>query len=75
MKTTKNLNQIAAVTFASVTILFASLLPMQAASVKNSNSEMNEIKTASCQLAMPSIMKLKRPLNLTPLYCQKISKL
>jgi hypothetical protein len=51
MKTTKNVNQIAAVTFASVTILFASLLPMQAASLKNSNSEMNEIKTASCQLA------------------------
>jgi hypothetical protein len=52
MKTTKSLNQIAKVTFASVTILFASLLPMQASSVKNSNSEMNEIKAASSQLAM-----------------------
>jgi hypothetical protein len=52
MKTTKNFNQIAKVTFASVTILFASLMPMQAASVKNSNSEMNDIKAASHQLAM-----------------------
>ena len=52
MKTTKNLNQIAKVTFASVTILFASLMPMQAASVKSSNSEMNEIKIACNQLAM-----------------------
>ena len=52
MKTTKNLNQIAKVTFASVTILFASLMPMQAESVKSSNSEMNEIKAASNQLAM-----------------------
>lgn len=52
MKTTKNLNQIAKVTFASVTILFASLMPMQAASAKSSNSEMNEIKAASHQLAM-----------------------
>jgi hypothetical protein len=51
MKTTKNLNQIAAVTFASVTILFASFMPMQAASLKNSNSEMNEIKAATAQLA------------------------
>ena len=52
MKTTKNFNQIAKVTFASVTLLFASLMPMQAASVKNSNSEMNEIKAASQQLAV-----------------------
>jgi hypothetical protein len=52
MKTTKNLNQIAKVTFASVTILFASLMPMQAASVKSSNSEMKEIQAASSQLAM-----------------------
>jgi len=52
MKTTKNLNQIAKVTFASVTFLFASLMPMQAASAKNSNSEKNEIQTASNQLAM-----------------------
>jgi hypothetical protein len=52
MKTTKNFNQIVKVTFASLTILFASLLPMQAASVKNSNSEMNEIKAASHQLAI-----------------------
>ena len=51
MKTTKNLNQIAAVTIASVTFLFASFMPVQAASAKNSNSEMNEIKTASHQLA------------------------
>jgi hypothetical protein len=51
MKTTKNLNQIAAVTFASAAFLFASLMPMQAASVKNSSSEMNEIKAASHQLA------------------------
>ena len=52
MKTTKNLNQIAKVTFASVIILFASLMPMQAASVTNSNSEMKEVKGASQQLAM-----------------------
>jgi hypothetical protein len=52
MKTTKNLNQIAKVTFASVTILFASLMPMQAASVKGNSSEMNEIKAASHQLAV-----------------------
>lgn len=43
MKTSKNLNQIAKVTFASVTFLFASLMPMQAASGKN---------TAFDQLAM-----------------------
>ena len=52
MKTTKNFNQIAKVTFASVTILFASLLPIQAASVISSNSEMSEIKAASGQLAL-----------------------
>jgi hypothetical protein len=52
MKTTKNFSQIAKVTVASVTILFASLLPMQAESVKSSNSAMNEIKTASNQLAL-----------------------
>jgi hypothetical protein len=51
MKTTKNVNQIARVTFAAVTILFASLMPMQAASVKSSNSEMKEIQAASSQLA------------------------
>jgi|WetSurMetagenome_2_1015567.scaffolds.fasta_scaffold336467_2 hypothetical protein len=52
MKTSKNLNQIAKVTFASVTFLFASLMPMQAASGKNTASEMNEIQAASNQLAM-----------------------
>jgi hypothetical protein len=52
MKTTKNLNQIAKVTLASVTLLFASLMPMQAASGKNASSEMNEIKAASNSLAM-----------------------
>jgi hypothetical protein len=52
MKTIKNLNQIAKVTVASISILFASLMPMKAASVKSSNSEMKEIQTASCQLAM-----------------------
>jgi hypothetical protein len=52
MKTLKNLNQIAKVTFASVTFLFASLMPMQAASGKNTASEMNEIQAASNELAM-----------------------
>ena len=52
MKTTKNLNQIAKVTFASVTIIFASLMTMQASSLKTSNSEMNEIKAASSHLAI-----------------------
>ena len=52
MKTTKNLNQIAKVTLASVTLLFASLVPMQAASGKNTSSEMNEIQAASNSLAM-----------------------
>jgi hypothetical protein len=52
MKTSRNLNQIAKVTFASVTFLFASLMPMQAANGKNSASEMNEIQTASNELAM-----------------------
>jgi hypothetical protein len=52
MKTTKNLNQIAKVTLASVTLLFASLMPMQAASEKNASSEMNEIQAASNNLAM-----------------------
>jgi len=52
MKTSKNLNQIAKVTFASVTFLFASLMPMQAASAKNTASGMNEIQTASNELAM-----------------------
>jgi hypothetical protein len=52
MKTTKNLTQIAKVTLASVTFLFASLMPMQAASGKNTTSEMNEIQAASSSLAM-----------------------
>ncbi len=52
MKTTRNLNQIAKVTLASVTFLFASLMPMQAASGKNASSEMNEIQAASNSLAM-----------------------
>jgi hypothetical protein len=52
MKTTKNFSQIAKVTFASVSFLFASLMPMQAASGKSSNSEMNEIRSASNQLAL-----------------------
>jgi hypothetical protein len=52
MKTLKNLNQIAKVTFASVTFLFASLMPMQAASGKNTASGMNEIHTASNELAI-----------------------
>jgi hypothetical protein len=52
MKTTRNLNQIAKVTLASVIFLFASLMPMQAASGKNTSSEMNEIQAASNSLAM-----------------------
>jgi hypothetical protein len=52
MKTLKNLNQIAKVSFASVTFLFASLMPMQAASGKNTASAMNEIQAASNELAM-----------------------
>ncbi len=52
MKTTKNLNQIAKVTLASAIFLFASLMPMQAASGKNTSSEMNEIQAASNSLAM-----------------------
>jgi uncharacterized protein YchJ len=52
MKTTNNINRIAAVTFASVTFLFATLMPMQAASGKNGNSEMNEIQKASKHLAL-----------------------
>jgi hypothetical protein len=52
MKTSRNLNQIAKVTFASVIFLFASLMPMQAASGKNTASEMNETQTASNELAM-----------------------
>lgn len=52
MKTTKNLNQIAKITFASVSFLLASLLPLQAASGKNINSGMKEIQAASNQLAI-----------------------
>jgi len=52
MKTTKNLNQIAKVTLASVTFLFASLMPIQAASGKNASSEMNDIQAASNNLAV-----------------------
>jgi hypothetical protein len=52
MKTTNNVNQIAKVTLASLTFLFASLMPMQAASGKNTSSEMNEIQAASNNLAM-----------------------
>jgi len=53
MKTTKNVNQLAKVTLASVILLFAaSLMPMQAASGKNASSEMNEIQAASNSLAM-----------------------
>ena len=52
MKTSRNLNQIAKVTFASAIFLFASLMPMQAASGKNTASGMNEIQIASNELAM-----------------------
>ena len=52
MKTTKNVNQIAKVTLASVIFLFASLMPIQAASGKNTSSEMNEMQAASNSLAM-----------------------
>jgi hypothetical protein len=52
MKTTKNVNQIAKVTLASVIFLCASLMPIQAASGKNTSSEMNEIQAASNSLAM-----------------------
>jgi hypothetical protein len=52
MKTIRNLNQIAKVTLASVTFLFASLMPIQAASGKNASSEMIEIQAASNSLAM-----------------------
>jgi hypothetical protein len=52
MKNLKNLNQIAKVSFASATFLFASLMPMQAASGKNTTSGMNEIQVASNELAM-----------------------
>jgi hypothetical protein len=51
MKTIKNFNQIARVTLASAAFLFTSLTTMQAASAKNSDAELNEIKTASHQLA------------------------
>ena len=51
MKTTRNLNQIAKVTFASFTLLVAALMPIQASEGKNS-SEMNEIQAASSMLAM-----------------------
>jgi hypothetical protein len=52
MKTLKDLNQIAKVTFASAIFLFASLMPMQAASGKNTSSDIDEIQTASNELAM-----------------------
>jgi len=52
MKTTKNINQIAKVTFASVTFLFASLMPMQAFSGKNGASGISEVQAASNELAM-----------------------
>jgi len=52
MKTLKNTNQIAKVAFASVTFLFASLMPMQATSGETSASEMNEIQLASAELDM-----------------------
>ncbi len=52
MKTLKNTNQIAKVAFASVTFLFASLMPMQATSGETSASVMDEIQVASTELAM-----------------------
>jgi hypothetical protein len=52
MKTSKNLNLIAKVTFASVSFLFASMMPMQAASGKNTSGGVYEIQTASTELAM-----------------------
>jgi hypothetical protein len=55
MKTTKNLTQIAKVTLASVIFLFASLMPMQAASGKNTSSDMNEMQAASNSLAMYNV--------------------
>ncbi len=52
MKTTNNFSQMIKAGVASVTILFASLLSIQAEPVKSANSEMNEIKAASHQLAI-----------------------
>ncbi len=55
MKTTRNFNPIATAALATVTFLFASLIPVQAASGKNTSSDMNEIQAASNNLAMYSI--------------------
>jgi hypothetical protein len=55
MKTTKNLNQIAKVTLASVTLLFASFISMQANSGKNTTSEMYEIQAATNNLDLYNV--------------------
>jgi len=52
MKSTRNFNQTVKVTIASVTFLFAALMPIQATSGENNSSEMNELQAASSNLSM-----------------------
>jgi hypothetical protein len=52
MKTTTNINRIDIIAFIAVIILFAFMMPLKAATGKNTNAELSEIQVASEQLAM-----------------------
>jgi hypothetical protein len=52
MKNTANINRIDIIAFIAVIILFAFMMPLKAATGKNTNAELNEIQAASLQLAL-----------------------
>ena len=52
MKTTANINRIDIIALIAVIILFAFMMPLKAATGKNANAELNQIQSASVQLAL-----------------------
>jgi len=52
MKTTTNINRKDIIAIIAVIILFALMMPLNAANGKNASAELNEIQTASVQLAV-----------------------
>jgi hypothetical protein len=52
MKTTTNINRTDIITVIAVIILFAMMIPLNAATGKNTSAALSEIQTASNQLAM-----------------------
>jgi hypothetical protein len=52
MKTAANINRIDIIALIAVIILFAFMMPLKAANGKNTDAELNEIQSASVQLAL-----------------------